>query len=222
MKTTAQFATVLIFAWMIILGVFLSVLTGCEIPAQELAEKPAPARIDLSWESEKLYGKRSGGQEWSDALVESIKRDMALYDAAKDTKRICPKYAALDESERIKAIGEFWVALAVFESSWNPKSAAVDVGKKENRDTWSVGLYQVSVVDKANREATKYNYDQLLEPVPNIKLATEIMRRQLKNYGLLILPNSSKGRYWAVILDGNKYSKIPEIIARMKKTTACF
>ncbi len=205
--------------------VFISfAIMGCLERAQspEIKAHEKPQRIALSWETEKLYGKRSGEPAWSDFLIDRIRRDLALYESAKDISRICPKYAGLTESERLKAIGEFWVAVGIWESSWNPKSAAVDVGKKENRDTWSIGLYQVSVVDKANREVTKYNYDQLLTAIPNIDLATTIMGRQLKNYGLLILPNSSKGRYWAVILDGNKYSKIPEIIARMKKTTTCF
>lgn len=205
--------------------IFISfAIMGCleQASGPEIMAEKKPQRIALSWETEKLYGKRSGEAAWSDFLIDRIRRDLHLYDAAKDVGRICPKYAGLPDSERIKAIGEFWVAVGIWESSWNPKSAAVDVGKKENRDTWSVGLYQVSVVDKANREVTKYNYDQLLTAIPNIDLATTIMGRQLKNYGLLILPNSSKGRYWAVILDGNKYSKIHEIISRMKKTTACF
>lgn len=43
------------------------------------------------------------------------------------------------------------------------------------------------------------------------------MRRQLKNTNTIILPNSSKYRYWAVLLHNNKYSKISEIKSRVLK-----
>ena len=60
-------------------------------------------------------------------------------------------------------------------------------------------------------------FNTLQDPIVNIKEAIEQMRRQLKNTSTILLQNSSKYRYWAVLLHNNKYSKIPEIKSRVLK-----
>lgn len=181
------------------------------------APSPSPVRIALSWED----GDPSRAS-WSDALTSAIRRDLAVYAGAKDIERIVPKFKSLTDDQKVKALGEFYVGMAYYESGFNPKSQAVDVGTQSNRDSWSIGLYQLSVRDWQNKDSggPKFTFDQLLEGVNNIILANRTMVLQIQKTGLIILPNTSKSRYWAVILDGNKYQKVDAILARVRKNAA--
>lgn len=175
---------------------------------------PNTSRIALYWEN--TTEPHPERKPWSDKLTGIIEKDLKQYNEAKDITRICAKYKSLKDTQKIKAIGEFYVGLAYYESSFNPKSFSVDVGTKNDLGSYSVGLFQVSANDSAAK-VYKATFENLKTPLMNIDVATEIFRRQLKNTGLLILPNSSKNRYFATILDGNKYTKTPEIIARVNK-----
>lgn len=172
-------------------------------------------RIPFSWENTtEAHPER---KPWSDKWVELLKRDQLIYETASDLTRVCPKYKSLTKTQKLKALGEFWVAIAYYESGFNPKSQSVDVGTADNKDSWSVGLYQLSVRDAANKKGPNYSFSELNTAIPNIDLANTIMTTQIKNCGKMILPNSSKCRYWAVLLDGNKYSKVEAILSRVKK-----
>lgn len=208
------------YVTLIVLAMAL-VFTGCQTP-QPMGEgiwravDTAEDRIALYWEN--TTEPHPERKPWSDALIGYIDDDFEVYGKATDTAKWCPKYKSLSHRDKLKAWGELYVALAFYESSFNPRSASVDVGKPALKDTWSVGLFQVSVVDQQwLTPKTKYNYDQLLMPLPNIHLASIIVKRQLEKTGLIFLPNSSKYRYFATILSGNKYSKIPQITTRVKK-----
>lgn len=155
-------------------------------------------------------------EPWTKQIEIELTNDLALYSASKDITQLCPKFHSLNDSLKIKGIGEFWVALAYYESGFNPKSYSVDVGNQNNKETWSVGLYQLSGTD-GPAKLYGATFEKLKDPVLNIKVAAETMRRQLKNTNTILLDNSSKNRYWAVALHGNKYSKIPEIKARVLK-----
>jgi hypothetical protein len=171
------------------------------------------------WERVKIKGEIRGKPEWSAVVRQMIESEFVTLDFAKDIADFCPTYRTLGESERIDAWAEFWIAVAYFESLWNPRQASVDVGKPDKRDTWSVGLWQMSVVDQSwLLNETPYKYEDLLEVEPNARLSLTAMRRQLmKADHKIVLPNSSKYRYWAVLLQGNRYNKIAEIKVWMKK-----
>lgn len=171
-------------------------------------------RTSLSWEH--TTAPRPERKAWSDELIKLIDYNLQVYAAAEDIRLFIPSWDSLSRSQKIKAIGEFWVSLAYFESGFNPSSASVDVGKQSDRNTWSIGLYQMSVVDQANLGIKLgYTYDELLTPIPNIRLAHAVMIRQIQKFRKIALNNTDKGRYWAVILHGNRFSKINEIRARM-------
>lgn len=171
--------------------------------------------VALSWEK-----KDADRIDWSNWMYEHMKTGyLERFDKAKDMERLCPKYYSLNDKQKMNVWGEFWSALTYYESSWNPKSQAVDVGSPDNRDSWSIGLTQISVRDYQNKFG--YNFEQLLTPYRNLHLGFEIMAIQIQKTGLVILPNSSKYRYWAVILDGNKYSKVTQISAMTKKLSFC-
>lgn len=200
-----------LLAAVVMLLAFWMLVSGCATPSP-LPSVDVPERISLSWET------KSERAAWSDHLIGRIKLFKSTYDKAGDVTKICPKYKSMSERDQLNALGEFWVALAYYESSFNPASSSVDVGKPGKKDTYSAGLYQVSVVDQEwSGGDLSYSFEQLLTAKPNIDLATQLMKRQIEKAGEFILPNASKYRYWAVILEGNKYSKIPEIIARVKK-----
>ena len=201
----------------VILTVFFGFLvlffmTGCQVQGVK-SDAPvvvAPVeRIKLSWETEKNPERAA----WSDHLMKSI--NVATYEKASDITQFCPKFKSLSESQKKKAIGEFWVSLGVHESSWNPKSASVDVGTKDNKDTWSVGLFQMSVVDqKSYQKDFGFKYDDLLKAEPNITLATYIMERIITRRGAITLTSNV---YWAPLRIGGKYDKIAKIVERTKK-----
>lgn len=190
-------------------------------PTPAPAPKPTPAPVAsaplvaLSWEK-----KVESRKEWSQYVYDTI--DIKVFDSAKDMARICTSYAQLNEAQKKTVVAELFSAMAFYESGWDQKSASVDVGNKDKRDTWSIGLLQISVVDQEWAGIGKlYNYDQLLTAKPNLHLAIAILQRQIKKAGLVILDNSSKYRYWAVLLDGNKYSKVSSITAMTQKLPFC-
>ena len=177
-------------------------------------------RIALYWEN--TSAPHPERKPWSDYLVEKVKAKITTYDKANDVTELCPKYKSLNTHQKLKLWGEFWVALCSFESSYKPTSASVDVGTQENKDTWSIGLFQMSVVDIKNYriQNMSYKYDDLLKPLPNIDLATTIMAHQIEKKGGVFL---ASGVYWAPLKIGGKYTRIKEIKALVKaRVPACF
>lgn len=190
-------------------------LAGCQTIQTPPPENPTPikqpieTRIALSWDN----GTRDA---WSDAIISITRKDSLVYFSAKDSTTFCPKFNQLTEEQKLKAIGEFWIAIAYYESGWNPKSESVDVGSKGDKDSWSVGLFQMSGNDSAAQNFG-YRYEKLKEPIPNIEVALFQMKKQILKSGVWFLPVSAPNRYWAVILVGGKYQKIQEIKARVIK-----
>lgn len=181
----------------------------------------AGPRRSLSWETvgmkhwkDGIY--RTAKPKASDALIAEITKDLSAYSNAKDITEICPKYKTIQDRFKIKAIGEFWVALAREESNLKPNSGSIDVGSVSDRNSYSDGYYQMSGTDSAAK-VYKCDFECLHDPVMNIKVATEQMRRQLKNTNEIILPNSSPHRYWAIILENNKYQRISTVKAYVLK-----
>jgi Transglycosylase SLT domain len=164
--------------------------------------------ILLSWEqTTQAHPERAA---WSRYLISMIQINFSVLSKAIDLKLFYPNFDLVSDKTKTRLISEIFVAVAKYESGFNPASASVDVGNKSNKDTWSVGLFQMSVVDQPNYHLpTKYKYDDLLQPIPNIDLAVQIMTKQVLAHGVFIVPSHP---YWATLYNG-KYSKIKEIIA---------
>lgn len=196
--------------YFIALGFFF--LGGCvSSPSNEVAKTEVAPRIALYWEN--TSAPHPERMPWSDGLVALFKKDLETFKKASDISIFCPKFHSLGEQDQLKALGEFWVAVAYYESGFDPKSAAVDVGVESNKDTWSVGLYQMSVVDQKNyRLDFGYKYDDLLKPLPNITLALAVLKAQVIKRGVLAVLRPNPGVYWAVLRD-----KSPQIADRVKK-----
>ena len=204
-------------------------LTGCATNVPVVAPRPTPApvvspspvpapvpagRIALSWEN--TTAAHPERIAWSDSLIKSLSSRFARLDNAVDTGKFCPNYSKLSKTQKLQVWGELFVGTAYYESSWNPGEYSVDVGTKDNKNTWSLGLLSLSVVDAANKNLG-YSYGQLLEPEPNLDLGTEIMAQQIDRKGVVI---ASSSPYWSTLFNG-KYSKISEIEAKVQKLSFC-
>lgn len=176
--------------------------------------------LPLSWENtNKPHPERAA---WSLKLSQQIEKHFSKFDSAKDINYFCPKYASLDKSHKIKAIGDVLVGTAYYESGFNPLSYSIDVGKPNEPDTWSVGLFQMSVVDQAsyglklgyifnpkqypkNVQLSALPPNELRQPLPNIVLATEVMVKMLDKHDGII--RVSENPYWATLKPGGRYDK---------------
>lgn len=145
---------------------------------------------------------------WSKALIESIDEHWAKFSKSKDMKRLCANYANLENPKL--AWAEMFVAIAFFESTWNPASRYFE----KTMGYHSEGLFQMSYVDepwtKCGFDAAKKN---ALDPIVNTKCAVKVLARQIDKSNLIMM---SKGAYWAVIKDGSRYQKISQIKARIE------
>lgn len=177
--------------------------------------QPKPVEIQeyhLSWEVN--HPERAA---WTKELCSIIEDNIGVYESAQDLTFFIPDYKKKAHKDQVKAIAEIFVATAYYESSWNPKSQSVDVGVASNKDTWSVGLFQMSVVDQKNYGLSMgYSFDDLITAIPNIKLAMAVMQKQILKKGKIVV---DKGPYWAVLYRG-KYSKVDEIKTRVLKAIA--
>ena len=177
--------------------------------------KPAGSAIQypaLAWET--AHPERA---EWSRILIDQISLHYDQLAKAQDQSRIHPMQGSFGKSERIRMFAEFMVALAYYESGWDQAASDVDVGSHDDRGSYSDGLWQVSANDQEwAAPDLHYSPDALLRMEPNAVLAIRLLARQVDRTGKIFLPNSHRDRYWATLLDGNKYQKIEEISRRVQ------
>ena len=210
----------------------LTVLVSCKYQTvSEPVQQPAPVveatpisestqeRVSLSWENTtEPHPERS---PWSDKLVELFKQDLSLFGNAEDMTEICPKFKTLQDVQKLKALGEFMVATAYYESGYKPGQYSVDVGTKGDKGSWSVGLYQMSANDNSAKQIGA-SFEGLKDPLVNIEVAMIQMKKQIEKRNKFFLNNSDSMRYWAVLLRSHRYSQINEIKARtLKNAPAC-
>ena len=154
--------------------------------------------------------------EWSQYIKNAYynRPDLeASFDQAKDIKTLRPDWFTLSTAQKCEVLAAFWKAIALYESDYNPKCASVDVGTPNNKDTWSIGLLQMSVIDQSNYGLRLgYNYNTLLEPTNNLYLGMLVMDKQLKRRGRIFIPQGDIGTYWATIHPGGRYDKSSQII----------
>jgi hypothetical protein len=218
-----------------VLGIGLCIsIAGCQsIPTNTTPPKavvqpqptptPSTSRIALWWENTtEPHPERAA---WSDYMTGVIRQNLAGYGAATDITRICPKWETVSDDVKVKAIGNFWVSVALYESSFDPNSQDVDVGTQSDKNSWSIGLWQMSQVDQKNYGLSfNYTFDQLLTPSANFDLANAVMLKQIKNHGKIVLKKGAdKGVYWATVFEGGAYDQSANVLAHIQKyTTECF
>lgn len=161
-------------------------------------------------------------QSYQDFVFDWIKTNIKIFDDATDIKKISKNWQDLTLDQKSLLLTEFIKWISYYESSWNPALYSVDVGKKEDKNTWSVGLMQMSVIDQTSyRTETKFNFEELQNGVNNLWLALLVMRRMILNRGLIFRSVGNNG-YWAVIIEGGKYQKIEQILAKVQELEKTF
>lgn len=157
----------------------------------------------LSWELD-----APERQPWSHSLQYYIEKNLDTLSSAKDILYFCPRFLDMTKVEKIRALSELMVADAYYESSWNPKVAVVDVGTRKDKNTWSVGLWQMSVVDQRNyRLDYGFSFKDLKNPHNNAKLAITILSTLVKKHGY-IARKPGGGSYWSTLRPNTKAKDI--------------
>ena len=175
--------------------------------------KQDETQVDSSLE---LPTKYQWQDEWSVYLDSLIIKDLPTLLSAKDLDLMHPNFVKLDVESQVKLFVELFKQMVKYESNYNPTSASVDVGNKSERDTWSIGLLQLSVVDqKSFNIDLGYSYDDLLTPIKNLDLGFKIMIRQIRKYKKIFINKGESGVYWAVIYVGGKYDKSSLILQHL-------
>ena len=176
--------------------------------------KPEP----LAWESAS-HPERAA---WSTGAFQIVAEHFADLDKAQDIQTFCPSYRSLTTDEKINLWADMFAGTAYYESSWNPASASVDVGTSSNKDTWSVGLLQMSVVDQANYGLPLgYKYADLQDPIKNLELGITIMALQVRKHGIVLIPSGGSGLYWATLHPGGKYDATSSIVKMTERLSFC-
>lgn len=222
-------APMIFLSIVLIVGILFGLMSGCKTQKQDesqATETPMPTQTPqqykvgkmepLSWELP-----RPERKEWSDYLFTLISNDFEAFDSGKDQTKFCPNWQNMTKDQKINAIGELFSAIALHESTWDPKARTFE----KSMGYYSEGLFQISYVDKEWLPECPINEKDpkasILDPKNNIKCAVEIMKRQVKKTGLYYLPKSSSYIYWAVILEGGKYQQINTINSMVKKLKFC-
>lgn len=166
--------------------------------------------IPLTWE--KNHPERAS---WSQILEDQISQNLAAFKSAKDILKIRSDFNKLSASQQVNVLAEFFSSDAYYESSWDPTEYSVDVGTDDDKGSWSVGLWQMSVDDQESYDLKfGYTFADLQTVKPNAVLAVTIMAQQIKNYGLILIPWSQKSHvYWSTLSPGNKDDKSASIIS---------
>lgn len=191
-------------------------------PSERSGPKPAMTLYALSWENTtEPHPERVA---WSYILLDQIKLRFDSLNKAKDMNVFCPKYSTLSDNQKIRVWGEFFVALAYYESAWHPTQSSVDVGDEGDYSTYSTGLWQVSAIDREaynlEKEIPYFSYSELKSVEPNAKLALALMAKQINEQNLICV---SSRVYWSTLSCKvyHPYSEIERIANRVQKLEFC-
>ncbi len=158
--------------------------------------------MKLPWE--KAHPERKA---WSNALMSDLSDHLASFGSARDIGSFCPNYARLSAADRVWVIATIAVAIAKFESNFNPRQ---HFGEPPPLGYDSIGLFQLSYEDgfkwcRMNRAAKS-----LEDPVTNIACTVPEMARLVATDRVLAAGTNSRNtrglaRYWSVVRRGEKH-----------------
>ena len=192
--------------------------SGQSLPSDGSTFSPDYSPEPLTWESSSHPERKA----WSAALYDIVAEHFTDLNKATDANTFCPGYGSLSADEKINLWADIFAGTTYYESSYNPLSASVDVGTSSNKDTWSVGLLQMSVVDQKNYGLPLgYTYADLQDPIKNLELGVTIMALQVRKKGIILIPQGSSGTYWATLHPGGTYDKTAAIATMTKKLSFC-
>lgn len=175
-------------------------------------QPPGKPVVPLSWEKN-----QPAREAWSVNLYGLVESYLSMLEEAKDIIAIRPDYANLNNSQKITVWCELFSAIAYYECGWDPKASSQDVGTSD-KNTWSVGLLQLSVVDQESYKIPfGYNFVDLQDPYKNLRLGVAIMATIAAKHKKVLIPAGESGVYWATIHPGGKYDKTLAISQMVQK-----
>jgi hypothetical protein len=179
-------------------------------PATGGSSEPAPSSTPgvvaivapLAWESG--HPERAA---WSAELRRQFTAALSSFDQASDTSAYCTRYAELSVDQRVAVWATMAVAIAKYESAYNPASIA----PCDANCTASIGLYQLSYEDQMSWCAMNKAAGNLIDPIVNIRCAVPEMQRLVARDGVVAsgwtvkssakVPAAARGlsRYWSTM-----------------------
>jgi len=223
---------VMIFGLAVITYFFLSTMSCTSVQKPDVSPVkpivtvlPSPIPIieipALSWEN--TIAPHPERKPWSKLLWGFIEQRFEHLDKAKDIVKFCPKYASLSHFQKVQVWCELFVATTYYESAYDPTNESVDVGDEGDKNTWSVGLMQVSQTDIANYKIRdmSYTYKDLLTPGPNLDLASALLATQIDKVCTVLIGPGRRYLYWATLHPGGLYDESKGIISRVQKLSFC-
>jgi N-acetylmuramoyl-L-alanine amidase len=152
---------------------------------------------------------------WGPKLSEHLRRlirDTGMCDMIPiDAHLFTYQFEKLPRAARIEFWAHFWAKLAYYECSYDPACNSVDVGHQDDKDSWSVGMLQMSVCDQPNYGVRLgYNFADLQDPFKNLNLAMPIAANLLKKWGRICGRKSEDSwyglaRYWGTLRDNSAH-----------------
>jgi Transglycosylase SLT domain len=188
-----------------------------EVPATAPSPPPPPEpkreSIALSWDNapERVA--------WSHALIDAIRSRKSDLDAGHPDDFI-PGYAQLSSEDQVKFWAEFVIAIAQYESTWNPHAHFKEPPPLK---VTSIGLLQIAYEDDK-----EYHFDppldreakSLEDAATNLRCGVTILAKLVSHDGAVVggKGDHSRGaaRFWAVLRDGKSH-KLAAIRALTKK-----
>lgn len=186
--------------------------------------------LPLSWENTtEPHPERS---PWSKRVSMLIEENLSVLSQAIEIKEFCPRFNSLNKQRKIKALGEFVVALIFYESGYNPASRMKEIGAAAGVDSvtkapvYSEGLMQLSYQDivwapycefdwaKDKLLAATSSQKSILNPYKNLSCGIRILSKQTEKKKSFFFYS---GNYWAVLKTGGKYQQISGIKDRVRK-----
>ena len=161
-----------------------------------------PESITLSWDDspERLA--------WSRALIADVRQHKSELDAGHPDDFI-PGYSALSPEGQIKFWAELVIAIAKYESTWNPRAHFKEPPPLK---VMSIGLLQIAYEDQAEYHfdpPLDRNANSLDDPATNLRCGVTILARLVAHDGAIVggKGDRSRGaaRYWAVLRAGKSH-----------------
>lgn len=202
------------------------------------APTPSPSEPDgdykvmsLSWNSSS-YPQRA---QWSEYLVKLAMEDWnSLLKGADDIQDFCPKYYNLKDEDRANVWAQLFVAMAKYESGYNPTSRMHETTMGSDpvtgKPVYSEGLLQLSYQDTQWASWCDFNWSKdknlsatdpnksILDPYKNLHCGVGIMAKQVARTGAIKV---ASGAYWAVIKTNSKYQQISNITSMVRSLSVC-
>ncbi len=220
-------------------GSFSTELGSVSAPTKEQTPNPDAVGSDfqpLAWDSA-----ITSGPAWSKMIYLVIQGEELFLTKEKniqDMALFCPKYDLLNTKQKMNFWAQLIVAVARFESRWNPTARYVETTMGNDPVTGeqvaSEGLLQMSYQDVVSynkicdfdwtkdKDISHKNPNDprktIFDPFKNLRCGVRVLARQIKTKHSITL---DAGAYWAVLKKNGAHEKIQEISAMTLELNFC-